>query len=202
MVQPVRFSHTLRALHSALHQPQTQQSLSRGASRLYSPLSPSRHSRPLAPRYLPNKATNRAAPFIQTLPFIRHNSDGPSKPLTDRFATAEQDAEAEAINEKRRAQEPAYQLTFTCKPCGERSSHRVSKHGYHRGTVLIQCPSCKNRHVISDHLNIFFDRSKTLDDLLEERGQTIVRGTLQGDMEFWDDGSVTEREKEGEDQGK
>ncbi|RDW93736.1 uncharacterized protein DSM5745_01058 [Aspergillus mulundensis] len=135
MALSFRFFRNLRALHSALPQPQTQPSLSRGASRLYSQLSLSRHSRPFAPTHLLNKATNRAAPAIPAFTSIRHNSDAPSsKPLTDRSATAEQDAEAEAINERRRAQEPAYQLTFTCKPCGERSSHRVSKHGYHRGT--------------------------------------------------------------------
>jgi len=50
--------------------------------------------------------------------------------------------------------EPTYQLTFTCKPCKHRSSHEMSRQGYHHGTVLITCPECKNRHVISDHLNV------------------------------------------------
>lgn len=49
---------------------------------------------------------------------------------------------------------PAYELTFTCKQCSTRSSHRVSKQGYHHGTVLISCPGCKNRHLISDHLKV------------------------------------------------
>ena len=49
---------------------------------------------------------------------------------------------------------PSYQLTFTCKPCQTRSSHEISKQGYHYGTVLITCPNCKNRHVISDHLKV------------------------------------------------
>lgn len=48
---------------------------------------------------------------------------------------------------------PSYQLTFTCKPCSTRSSHKISKQGYHKGSVLITCPECRNRHVISDHLN-------------------------------------------------
>lgn len=51
-------------------------------------------------------------------------------------------------------QRPVYQLTFTCRPCGHRSAHEISKHGYHTGTVLITCPKCKNRHVISDHLKV------------------------------------------------
>lgn len=49
---------------------------------------------------------------------------------------------------------PAYRLRFTCKPCGVRSGHYISKQGYHNGTVLITCPHCKNRHIISDHLKV------------------------------------------------
>ena len=50
--------------------------------------------------------------------------------------------------------EPTYQLTFTCKPCMHRSSHEITKLGYHHGAVLITCPECKNKHVISDHLKV------------------------------------------------
>ena len=54
--------------------------------------------------------------------------------------------------------EPAYALAFTCKPkeyeCGHRAWHRVSKQGYHYGTVLIRCPGCGGRHLISDHLKV------------------------------------------------
>lgn len=49
---------------------------------------------------------------------------------------------------------PSYQLTFTCKPCGERSTHVVSQQGYHKGTVLIACPGCNKRHLIADHLKV------------------------------------------------
>ena len=49
---------------------------------------------------------------------------------------------------------PSYQLTFTCKPCQKRSSHKLTKQGYHHGTVIITCPECKNRHIISDHLKV------------------------------------------------
>lgn len=53
-----------------------------------------------------------------------------------------------------REQVPSYELTFTCNVCKTRSSHRLSKQGYHHGTVLIQCPGCKNRHLIADHLKV------------------------------------------------
>ncbi|OAA71453.1 DNL zinc finger domain containing protein [Cordyceps fumosorosea ARSEF 2679] len=82
-----------------------------------------------------------------------------------------------------------YQLSFTCVPCGHRSHHNVSKQGYHAGSVLITCPDCRNRHVISDHLNIFGDRKVTVEDLMREKGRLVKRGSLgeDGDIEFWPD---------------
>lgn len=93
-------------------------------------------------------------------------------------------------------QTPAYEITFTCKPCKHRSAHRVSKRGYNHGTVLITCPSCKNRHVFADHLKIIADKSFTIEDLMREKGQLVKRGTLEGDLEFWDDGTKIERAKD------
>ncbi|KAJ6141542.1 hypothetical protein N7470_009932 [Penicillium chermesinum] len=131
----------------------------------------------------------RAHPSLRRIipPILRHNSSS-SKPLTD--AVAEDEAHRALQNEERRKAEAAYRISFTCKPCGQRSEHRMSKQGYHHGTVLIQCPSCKNRHVMSDHLGIFFDKSTTLEDLLKEGGQTITHGMLDGDMEVWEDGTL------------
>jgi protein import protein ZIM17 len=62
--------------------------------------------------------------------------------------------------------------------------------------VLIACPECKNRHVISDHLKIFGDTATTVEELLRSKGELIKRGTLgeEGDLEFWEDGTSTVRE--------
>ncbi len=49
---------------------------------------------------------------------------------------------------------PSLLLAFTCKKCGTRSSHIISKQAYLTGSVLVQCPGCKNRHLIADHLNV------------------------------------------------
>jgi protein import protein ZIM17 len=37
----------------------------------------------------------------------------------------------------------------------------------------------------------------TIEDLMKERGQLVKRGTLSedGDLEFWEDGTTTKREK-------
>ncbi|EAW06553.1 DNL-type zinc finger protein [Aspergillus clavatus NRRL 1] len=132
------------------------------------------------------------APYLA----LRNNSSAStSRPgLTDRTPDPTTDAAHEEQNKQRREQEPTYQITFTCKPCGNRSSHRMSKHGYHKGTVVIRCPSCHNRHVISDHLNIFFDKKSTLEDILQREGKKLTRGYVDGDMEFWEDGTVKKRE--------
>jgi len=122
----------------------------------------------------------------------RHNST--ANPLTADTSQPETDAERERRNEERRSKEEAYQITFTCKPCGDRSTHRMSKQGYHRGTVLIQCPSCKNRHVMSDHLGIFYDEKTTLESILQDKGESIKHGKMDGNMEFWDDGTTLKSE--------
>ncbi|KAL4797694.1 DNL zinc finger-domain-containing protein [Aspergillus venezuelensis] len=178
----IRLPRGLCALSTALPKP----SLPRASPRFYSQLS---RQRPSLQTYITKPRI--AIPQIIT----RYDSSDASNadklsPLTDRPSNPDTDAANAEQNRARREKEPAYQLTFTCKPCGERSTHRVSKHGYHRGTVLIRCPGCDNRHVISDHLKIFFNHSMTLEDLLAQSGKKITKGALQGDIEFWEDGSM------------
>ncbi|KAL2109819.1 hypothetical protein VUR80DRAFT_1936 [Thermomyces stellatus] len=96
----------------------------------------------------------------------------------------------------------SYYLQFTCRPCGERSSHNISKQGYHHGSVLVTCPGCKNRHVISDHLNIFGDRKVTIEELVREQGGIVRKGTLDndGDVEFWSEKAAEEEAKRASEQ--
>ncbi|KAJ0419410.1 DNL zinc finger-domain-containing protein [Aspergillus carlsbadensis] len=183
MQQTLRLSRGLRALQYSL----PPSSLFRGASpRLYSQLT--RHS---SQQYRPSALPKLTRPATDTISIqsrrYNSNTSTPPNPLTDQTPDPDRDAANEEQNELRRAEEPAYMLAFTCKPCGERSVHRVSKHGYHRGTVLIQCPGCSNRHIISDHLKIFLDRSKTLDDIMRENGEKVSHQSLDGDVEFRDD---------------
>ncbi|KAL2060178.1 hypothetical protein VTL71DRAFT_9573 [Oculimacula yallundae] len=120
-------------------------------------------------------------------------SPATSRPLTDRPSQTQSHKPhaPEAPNTDR----PEYEMTFTCTPCSTRSTHRVSKQGYHKGSVLATCPSCKNRHVISDHLNIFGDAKFTIEDLMRDQGQLVKKGTLSedGNFEFWADGTTTSR---------
>ena len=98
---------------------------------------------------------------------------------------------------------PAYVIFFTCKPCSNRSGpHRVTKQGFHKGTTLITCPSCKNRHVVSDHLRIFTDEGGDLVDIMQRHGEKLKIGQLgirngelvnedEEEIEFWEDGTET-----------
>lgn len=185
------FTSGLRPLNALVSQAQSYTTVARTqSSRFLSTRSLSLHSaRPssLLPR------SQRILAQTQ----LRYNSRAP-RPLTESpKSQTEQEAEWEAQNQERRKDEEAYRITFTCKPCGHRSAHRMSKQGYHRGTVLIQCPSCDSRHVMSDHLGVFFEKKTSLEDLLKEKGQTLTHGHTEGNLEFWEDGSVKSYDLEG-----
>ncbi|KDR67642.1 hypothetical protein GALMADRAFT_79657 [Galerina marginata CBS 339.88] len=89
--------------------------------------------------------------------------------------------------------EPRLSLTFTCTVpnCGERSSHQFTKQAYQKGVVLVQCPGCKNRHLIADHLGWFKEATKggklvTIEDILREKGEKIQKGVISssGNVEY------------------
>ena len=54
------------------------------------------------------------------------------------------------------------------------------------------CPNCKNRHVISDHLKMFSDKSTTIEEIMKDKGEVVKRGKVfgNGDVEFWDEDAV------------
>ncbi|KAI0358253.1 zf-DNL-domain-containing protein [Trametes cingulata] len=83
-------------------------------------------------------------------------------------------------------------LTFTCtvEACHTRSTHQFTRRSYERGIVIVQCPGCKNRHLIADHLGWFKESTKdgklkTVEDLVRAKGEKVKRGRLE-------DGGVVE----------
>lgn len=80
--------------------------------------------------------------------------------------------------------QPQLMIAFTCNKCDTRSSHTFSKQAYQKGTVLIQCPGCKNRHLIADNLKIFRDNDVNLEDLLKAKGESVA--TTTDDLAFED----------------
>ena len=122
------------------------------------------HLRPLsqlAPLRLRPSQTNKCG--IPKFPLrslqARRISDSASVPSSAVAHSTEYPSSTQSPSEPA----PSYQLTFTCKPCKHRSTHNVSKLGYHKGSVLITCPQCKNRHVMSDHLKVGFPSFFILD---------------------------------------
>ena len=64
---------------------------------------------------------------------------------------------------------------FTCEVCNTRSVKRFSKHSYTKGIVLVQCPGCANRHLLADHMGWFEDEGKTIEQILAEKGEKVIR---------------------------
>lgn len=171
---------------------------------------------PLPPRarlrqpFLASTITARAAHSIPRPPAPRPAKNAETDetdPETTEIKSREPTASSDAPKSEgsRPELKPAYyQLSFTCVPCGHRSHHNVSKQGYHKGSTLITCPDCRNRHVISDHLDIFGDRKFTIEDLMREKGELVKRGSLgeDGDIEFWpEEEYASQREDQDDDFG-
>lgn len=72
---------------------------------------------------------------------------------------------------------PMLMLAFTCKKCDTRSSHVMSKQAYQQGTILVQCPGCKSRHLVADHLKIFSDNRIKLEDIMKAQGEQVRTDT-------------------------
>lgn len=111
----------------------------------------------LLSRHAPVSSFHRRLPHasaIIPLQTLRHTSTSTTPPAPDQATSTTSTGTPPDRNAELPRQTPAYKLAFTCKPCKKSSVHLISKQGYHKGTVLITCPKCRNRHLISDHLKV------------------------------------------------
>ncbi|KAF6743004.1 DNL zinc finger-domain-containing protein [Ephemerocybe angulata] len=76
-------------------------------------------------------------------------------------------------------------IAFTCTvtDCGHRQGHIFSKRSYEKGIVIVTCSSCKNRHLIADHLGWFQNltgdgANVTIEQLAKAHGVPLTKGRV------------------------
>ncbi|CAG8432842.1 7330_t:CDS:1 [Diversispora eburnea] len=66
-------------------------------------------------------------------------------------------------------------IAFTCKVCLKRSTKTMSRKAYYFGVVIVQCSQCQNRHLIADHMGWFRDNRITIEDIMLEQGEKVIK---------------------------
>ncbi|KAF9479576.1 zf-DNL-domain-containing protein [Pholiota conissans] len=156
------------------------------------PMSMSTQSNQSTPGTTASLSTSSSAPNTasKSTPLLapQESSDGSSSNGSAKSANAT--TTSQSLPAK---MEPRLQITFTCtaNDCGERSTHQFTKQAYEKGVVLVQCPKCKNRHLIADHLGWFSHATQDgklprIEDILREKGEKVQRGIVMegGDISF------------------
>ena len=75
-------------------------------------------------------------------------------------------------------------MAYTCGKCGTKQARTFSKSSYEKGVVLLRCENCDSLHLIADNLGWFRDESVNIEDLMREKGETVVTNLNQESLEF------------------
>ena len=70
-------------------------------------------------------------------------------------------------------------IQFTCTRCDTRSTKGFTRASYERGVVIVQCPGCKNLHLIADNFGWFSsnssDKSLTIEKIMRDKGVQVKK---------------------------
>lgn len=121
------------------------------------------------------RATMSARRFIQPFAAVQQQQQQRTLHAFQPLRRSQEAQEEEPVD-------PKHQLLigFTCEVCKDRSHHIMSKLAYTKGVVLIECPGCKNRHLIADNLGWFRDQRTTVEDLVKEKGEAVRKVIVDG----------------------
>ncbi|WLF81216.1 hypothetical protein PVL30_005013 [Lodderomyces elongisporus] len=120
-------------------------------------------------------------PLLRSLivqPTLQHSLNA-SKAIPMAIVRYQSGSPSESAAFKPKGEQGELLIEFTCNVCDHRSQHNMSKQAYEHGTVLIQCPECKNRHLIADHLGFIRDEGFNLEDYLGSEGEEVNQNVLQ-----------------------
>ena len=75
-------------------------------------------------------------------------------------------------------------LLFECKVCNTQALKQFTRASYEKGVVLIECPGCKNKHVIADNLGWFMDMGEdnNIEKQMKSSGQELKRMSITPDQ--------------------
>jgi len=83
-----------------------------------------------------------------------------------------------------------FQLQYTCKVCGTRNSHSVTRMAYRNGVVIAVCKGCESKHLIADNFGwnkyaggFDYDNGETnIEMYMANRAQEAGENGMGGEM--------------------
>lgn len=72
-----------------------------------------------------------------------------------------------------------FRLLFTCKVCEHRNLNMISRIAYQQGIVIVTCPGCTSRHLISDKTGLL-DYGLWDVEMLAQHGESVTRLSPDG----------------------